>query len=151
LVQGKGTNIPVGQSVLTGRRLLMPFDFELDRERRIVLSRASGSVTDEELLDHMARTRELFKAGVLNSTWAQIADFSEAEDASGVSSIGVARLSEGNPWPRGTARVVIAPKDVQFGLARMYQLLGDLQDHGLEVTRSVADALEFVERRRAQN
>jgi hypothetical protein len=122
----------------------MAADFELDRSRRIVHSQAWGPVTDDDLLGHMSRIQELLTSGVLDPSWAHVYDLSRA-DMSGVSAAAVRRLAEGSPWPAGTVRVLIAPLEAQFGLARMYALLGGERTASVHVTRSPAEAATFIE------
>ena len=50
----------------------MPADFELRPETRTVHSRGWGALTDAGLVAHMARISALFKAGSLESDWAQL-------------------------------------------------------------------------------
>ena len=78
----------------------MPADFESIPGTRTVHSRGWGALTDADLLGHMARIAALFKSGVLDSDWAQIADFSGVEHMDGLSAAGIRRAAEENPWPR---------------------------------------------------
>ena len=127
----------------------MPADFDLDRSRRIVHSRVWGPVTDGELLSHMSRIQGLLDSGVLDPSWAHVYDLSES-DMSGVSAAAVRRLAEGSPWPAGTVRVLVGPLDVQFGLARMYQLLGGARTASVHITRTLAEAATFIELERSR-
>ena len=122
----------------------MPADFELIPGKRIVHSRGWGALTDADLLGHMARISALFKAGTLDTDWAQIWDFTGVENVDGVSTAGVRRAAEGNPWPRSAIRACIVTTDEQFGLVRMYQALGDPKTDDVAITRSAADANAFI-------
>jgi hypothetical protein len=128
----------------------MPADFELMRPTRTVYSRGWGAVTDADLLGHMARIAALFKAGVLDGDWAQIGDFSAVDNVDGVSTAGIRRAAEANPWPRYSVRAFIVTTDEQFGLLRMYQALGDPKTDDVAITRSAADADAFVARERVR-
>ena len=126
----------------------MPADFELIAGTRTVYSRGWGALTDADLLGHMARISALFKAGTLDTEWAQLWDFTGVENVDGVSTAGVRRAAEGNPWPRSAIRACIVTTDEQFGLVRMYQALGDPKTDDMRITRSVADADAFIARER---
>jgi hypothetical protein len=128
----------------------MPADFELMPSTRTIYTRGWGSLSDADLLDHMARIAALFRSGALDAEWAQICDFTGVENLDGVTSDGIRRAAEGNPWPRYTVRAFIVNSDEQFGLARMYQALGDPKTDDLCITRSAADAGAFVARERAR-
>src|SRR5450432_2730724 len=104
----------------------MPAVFKLDPSKRMVYSRSSGILADEDLLGHIGKIRDLFEQGVLDSSWAQIMDFTATTELAAVTSEGIRLLAAQNPWPRESIRVVIAPTNEVFGLTRMYQLLGDL-------------------------
>lgn len=128
----------------------MPFDCELDSAACIVQSRASGALSDTNLLGHMAQVAALFRQGVIDPSWAQISDFTAVSDAGAVSSEGIRRMAEGNPWPKDSIRAFVVATDEQFGLARMYQTIGGLQTEELCITRSAADAAAHVARERAR-
>jgi hypothetical protein len=128
----------------------MPADFELVPATRTVHSRGWGALTDADLIGHMERIAALFKTGVLDSDWAQIADFSGVDNADGVTTAGIRRAAEENPWPRYAVRAFVVATDEQFGLLRMYQSLGDPKTDDLAITRSVADASAFITRERAR-
>ena len=128
----------------------MPADFELMPSTRTVYTRGWGSLSDADLLDHMARIAALFESGALDAEWAQICDFTGVGDLDGVTSDGIRRAAEGNPWPRYTVRAFVVNTDEQFGLARMYQALGDPKTGDLCITRSAADAGAFIGRERVR-
>jgi hypothetical protein len=127
----------------------MPADFDVLPETRTVLTRAWGALTDEDLFRHMARIAALFRDGTLDASWAQICDFTGVDDLTAVSTEGIRRMAEGNPWPRSCVRAFIVDTDEQFGLARMYQAIGDPKTGDLCITRSAADAAAYVAQARA--
>ena len=128
----------------------MPADFELMPSTRTVYTRGWGSLSDADLLHHMARIAALFTRGALDAEWAQICDFSGVVDLDGVTSDGIRRAAEGNPWPRYTVRAFIVSTSEQFGLARMYQALGDPKTSDLCITHSADEADAFIRRERAR-
>ena len=128
----------------------MPADFELRRETRIVYSRGWGALTDADLVGHQAHMTALFKAGRLDVDWAQLWDFTAVENLDGVSTTGIRRVADGNPWPRYTVRAVVVATDEQFGLVRMFQALGEPKTDGMGITRSLAEADAFIARERVR-
>ena len=128
----------------------MPADFELIPGTRTVHSRGWGALTDADLLGHMARIAALFKTGVLDGDWAQIATSAPSTTWTVVSTAGIRRAAEGNPWPRYAVRAFIVATDEQFGLLRMYQALGNPKTDDVGITRSVADAEAFIARERVR-
>ena len=129
----------------------MPADFELMPATRTVHSRGWGALTDADLLGHMERIAALFKSGVLDSDWAQIADFSGVENVDGCRRpLAFDGLRNDNPWPRYAVRAFVVATDEQFGLLRMYQALGNPKTDDVGITRSVADAEAFIARERVR-
>jgi len=116
----------------------------LDSVARVVRSRGWGVFTDDDLLNHLERMRELFADGTLDSTWAQVADCSAVESFHDVSSEGLCRQARLNPWPKGSLRAVIAPSDIGFGLGRMYEQLCEDQGENVRIVRSKAEALAWI-------
>ena len=122
----------------------MPFEFELDSVERVVRSRGWGVFTDDDLLNHLERMRELFADGTLDSTWVQVADLGAVESFHDVSSEVLCRQARLNPWPKGSLRAVIAPMDIGFGLGRMYEALCDDKGENVRIVRSEAEALAWI-------
>ena len=122
----------------------MPFEFELDGVAHVVRSRGFGVFTDDDLFNHLKIMRELFADGTLDSTWAQVVDFSAVESFDDVSTEGIWRQAKLNPWPKVSFRAVIAPMDVVFGLARMYQSLCEEQGENVRIVRSEAEAFAWI-------
>ena len=109
-----------------------------------------GSLCDADVFDHMTRIAALFKDGTLDAEWAQVCDFTAVGDLDGMTTDGIRRAAEGNPWPRYTVRAFIVSTSEQFGLARMYQALGDPKTNELGITRSAEEADAFIRRERVR-
>jgi hypothetical protein len=48
---------------------------------------------------------------------------------------------QGSPYPTGIPRYLIAPTDYLFGMARMYELVGNHSEGKLQVVRTLEEAL----------
>ena len=123
----------------------MPVASALDPDARLVRTRAWGIISEEELTSHATSIRELFASGTLDVDWAQVSDFCEGASLELLSSDAIRRLAKHNPWPVGALRVFVAPSDVIFGLARMYQLWADLER--MHVVWSMAEARAWMQER----
>ena len=126
----------------------MPADFELIPGTRTVYSRGWGALTDADLLGHMARISALFKAGTLDTEWAQLWDFTGVENVDGVldrrHSTGRGRQSLAalrRPRLHRDHRRAVRPGPHVPGLGR-----SEDRRHGHR--RSVADADAFIARER---
>ena len=118
----------------------MPFRYEIDRARRLVLSTATGTVTDEDLHTHM---RRLAADPNFDPTYRQLVDLRDVSNVD-VTSGGLRALGSSNPWKEPTRRAVVCERDVVFGLARMYQLLTDDDPHEVQVFREISEALDWL-------
>ena len=103
-----------------------------------------GDITDEDLLSHMLRLQVLFSDGMLDSTWKEIATFDEQGSFEGITGLGVRRLAEGNPWPEGSLRAIVAPSDLVFGLGRMYQFLGEKKGDYVGLCKTEEEAMVWI-------
>jgi hypothetical protein len=128
----------------------MPADFTLVRGSRTVHTRAWGPLTDAELYAHLLQIASLFRDGVLDGDWAQLCDFTGVGSLDAVSSQGIRRMAERNPWPRFNVRAFVVGSNEQFGLARMYQALGDPKTADLGITWSTEEAEAFIARERTR-
>lgn len=127
----------------------MPVHFTLDKTQRLVWSLGSGVITDSDLLDHMGAIAKLFERSELDSTWAQLSDFSGVTSVDGISAECIQRLADGNPWPEESVRVFIVPREVLLGLARMYQILGDRKTQRLHIVQDKVEGMQIINRERS--
>ena len=118
----------------------MPCGYTIDLARSLVLSRAWGVLSDAELFAH-ARALKLDTR--FSPTSQQLVDFG------GVTSLyvtvdGVRTMVGLNPWGRGSRRAAVAPSDLAFGLARMYEALTQLEHGEFQVFRTMNEAMEWL-------
>jgi|SRR5580658_770868 hypothetical protein len=118
----------------------MEFRFEIDRGNKMLLLRVSGRLTDELLAEIYQQVRTHTRAIDIR---AGIIDFSSVNDWA-LSSSFVRELAKQEPAMADSARrrlMVVAPAAVGFGLARMFQMLGESTRPLLEVVRTLEEAL----------
>jgi hypothetical protein len=114
------------------------FVFDFDPIHQILRSTFSGKVDDEDLLNHQ-RMGALLVAS-LDPRFA-IIDLS-ATDPFAATAAGMRALAKlPPPMPkRDRPRVVIAPSDHTFGMARIFEVEGETTRPSLHVVRSVTEA-----------
>ena len=119
----------------------MPARYEIDHERRIVLTWASGVLSDVEIADLYAR---LATDPDFDASYSQFADLSEVEriEATTVTIADAARRSVFAPDAR---RAVYAPTDVAYGMARMWAAYAEAQGEQIEVFRDRSGAEDWVD------
>jgi len=107
-----------------------------------VYSVATGVLTDDDIITHQQRLAQDpdFKA-----------DLRQLFDARGVTQVEVTpetlrHRADANPFGYGARRAIIAPGDVVFGLARLFQLTANARGHRdeLQVFRSSAEARAWL-------
>lgn len=118
----------------------MPTAFHLDHDLRCVFSRAWGRVVDDELFAHatMLRAHPGFDPG-----YRQCMDFHDVT-AVEVTSEAIRRMVEFNPFRPDSKRALVVNRVVMHGLARMYQLAGDLSHEHVRPLQTLAEAFEWL-------
>src|SRR6185312_10488957 len=98
----------------------MPVDLTIDERTGIVYSTFRGKIETAELVNHIAalKAHPCFRP-----------DYNELVDVSGVTAFDASSI-----------RVLVAPADLLFGLARMFQGFGGETRPNLIVVRSLAEA-----------
>ena len=122
----------------------MDFRFEIDPGNRILLVRVEGRLTDELLAEIYQRVRTHTRAIDIR---AGIVDFSAVTDWA-LSSVFLQELAKREPAMADSARrrlMLVAPAAVGFGLARMFQMLGESTRPLLEVVRTLEEALATLD------
>jgi hypothetical protein len=120
----------------------MAFQFEFDAGTRVIRIRFEGLVLDDELVESHART-----AGYIQRTQARagITDFTDATSFQ-VSSPVIRAIADSAPAAKDPSfvRVVVARAALEYGLARMYQILGEATRPEMEVVRSREESYSFL-------
>jgi len=126
----------------------MAYQFEFDRSNGILRCQFEGAVTDESLRECHQEARRY--AAVTNAG-VGILDFSNVTSFSVSSQLvrGLALLPPVMPGPG--PRFIVAPSTHIYGMARMFQELRSLQQHGsdapqeIQVVRSLDEAYTLLE------
>jgi hypothetical protein len=113
----------------------------LDERHRVLYIRFAGVVTDDVLLRSFQRVREWF---AIHGHASNITDFSEV-DSFQVTEAAVRQLAERPPLvPDNYLRVVVAPQDEAYGMARMFEMLGSETRNHVYVVRTHREAFRIV-------
>jgi hypothetical protein len=121
----------------------MDFRFEFDPANKVLLVRVEGRLTDELLEETYQALRTYSRA---NEVRAGIVDFSAVSDWA-LSSAFLRELAKKEPAMADAARrrlIIVTPATVGFGLARMFQMLGESTRPLLTVVRTLDEALETL-------
>jgi hypothetical protein len=119
----------------------MPVFYKIDKERRVVLSSGSGTLTIADAKVHQQR---LASDPDFDPSFSQIADFTQFTQFD-LSSEDIRQMAERSLFSPESRRAFIVPNDFAFGLARMFEILRDLAgEKGIRVCRSLEEALDWV-------
>jgi hypothetical protein len=118
----------------------MPLRVEFDPANKILLLHFEGQVTDESVAEFYRAIRKYWTAADASMG---IVDFSSVIEFA-LSSNRIRQLAQQEPcMPDATSRprVIVAPKTHVFGLARMFQILGEPARPRLSVVHTLDEAL----------
>jgi len=115
--------------------------YTIDKERRLVLSSGNGALTKEDLLGQMER---LSKDPDFNPEFCQVVDFTQIT-AVEVEPEDVRQLAQRNLFSPRSRRAFVVKDDLQFGLARMFEIHRELRgETGIRVFRSFDEAMDWI-------
>ena len=119
----------------------MPAFYKIDKERRLVLSTASGVFSRTDAQGHMER---LVKDPDFDPSFSQISDFTQVTEFS-ISVEEIQELARRSVFSPQSRRAFIAPTDLAYGLGRMYEMLRENEgEMGIRIFRTLEDALDWV-------
>ena len=118
------------------------YTWDFDPVHQILRSTFTGKVTDGDLLNYQRMTALLVSA---LDPLAAIADFTDADPFEATPD-GVRRLAKLPPAMPKTdrPRVIVAPVDHVFGMARIFEIEGEATRPSLHIVRSVAEAWVII-------
>lgn len=112
-----------------------------DEANRVLRINFDGIVTDDVLLDHYDEARRWIS---VHGYAAQLTDFSSVTSFE-VTSEGVRKLARKPPLaPDPFLRVVVAPQEIMYGMARMFEGVANETRSSIHVVRSREDALKVL-------
>lgn len=119
----------------------MPFFYEIDKERRLVMSTGAGELTKADVLSHQD---QLLKDPDFDPSFSQLADLTHVTGLD-ITAADVHKLTQRNVFSPTSRRAVIANNDLAYGLARMFEQLRETKgEQGIRVFRKLEDALDWI-------
>ena len=118
----------------------MPASYRIDVARRLVLSRAWGVFTAQDLLDHY---NALAADPAFDPSFSQLVDLRDVEqvelDTSVIRRHALERLFGG-----GAQRALVVSSDMHYGLARMYGAFAEFASQNVKVFRDMHEAEQWL-------
>ena len=119
----------------------MPWDYKIDKERKLVISTASGAAT---MADVLAHREKLFNDPDYDRSFSQLMDFTPVTKFE-IEPDQVRSLSQTMVFSADSRRAIVVPNDLMFGFARMYEMIRESAgETGIRVFRDRDEALEWV-------
>lgn len=118
----------------------MPAEYKIDKALGIVFSLAYGTINDDEAYSHQDKLR---KDHDFDPSFSQLADFTKVTLVD-LSADAIHHLAERNPFGLGSKRAFVAPMNLMYGLARMFQMLTDDHPDELTVFRDMQEARKYL-------
>jgi hypothetical protein len=114
----------------------MPLTYIIDASRRIIVARASGVLTEDDLRS----TRMLMQGDpAFNRNFAQLLDLRAASEVF-VSVPAMARLAASSAFAPGVRRAFVGITDAQYSMAWTFAMLSEPHDQNVHVFRDFAVA-----------
>ena len=119
----------------------MPVFYNIDKDRRLVMSTATGILNKEDALAHQNRLRS---DPEFDSAYSQLLDFRHVTQI-GLTASDIQQLALPNIFSKHSRRAVLVPNDLAFGLGRMFEILREnAGERGIRVFRDLDEALDWV-------
>jgi len=115
--------------------------YNIDKKRRLVLSSGYGVLTKADLLGHMD---QLSKDPDFDPDFSQVLDFRQIT-ALEIGPEDVRQLAQRNIFSPRSRRAFVVKDDLQFGLARMFEIHRELKgETGIRVFRTFDEAMDWI-------
>lgn len=118
----------------------MPESYEIDAERGLVVCRAWGDLSSEDLHNHY---RRLAADPAFSPHFEQLADLTEVTQFT-VDSEAIESEARSSIFAPGTRRALVAPKGLAYGLARMFAAHGAASGQEMEVFTELGPAEKWL-------
>jgi hypothetical protein len=114
----------------------MPLTYTIDASRRIIVARASGVLTEDDLRS----TRILMRGDPgFNRNFGQLLDLRAADEVT-VSVPAMARIAAASAFAPGVRRAFVGVTDAQYNMARTFAMLSEPHDQLVHVFRDISVA-----------
>ena len=118
----------------------LPATYSIDVERKLVISRAWGTITDDDVREH---ARKLRSDPLFDPTYRQLVDMCDiTKDLVDTST--KQEASQDQLFVPGVRRAWVASADYQYGMARMYAIAAERQGQAIGVFRARREAEEWL-------
>ncbi len=119
----------------------MSASYKIDKKRRLVLSSGDGVLTKADLLGHMD---QLSNDPDFDPDFSQVLNFRQINGLE-LGPEDVRQLAQRNIFSPRSRRAFVVKDDLQFGLARMFEIHRELKgETGIRVFRTFDEAMDWI-------
>lgn len=118
----------------------MPISYQIDRKRRLVISRPHGVVRDADMISHQ---EALAADPDFDPTFDQLIE-PDGVTAFEASTATYRRLASSSPFRAGSRRAVVAPTEMGYGLSRMFEMRTESTGSLVCVFRTAEEARRWL-------
>jgi hypothetical protein len=119
----------------------MPATYEIDKQRRLVISTGSDQLT---LADALAHQDRLLKDPDFDPSFSQIMDLTRAT-LSGLGADDIRKIAERNIFSAESHRAIVVSSTLVYGFGRMFEMLRETAgENGIRVFRDLDEAVDWI-------
>jgi hypothetical protein len=119
----------------------MPVTYEIDKERRLVITTAWDPLTLADALGHQER---LLKDPDFDPSFSQIMDLTRITEFA-LEANDIRRVAERNVFSRESRRAIVVSTNLLYGFGRMFEILREIAgETGIRVCRELDEAVDWV-------
>jgi hypothetical protein len=119
----------------------MPVTYEIDKQRRLVISTVLDKLTVADALGHQEK---LLKDPDFDPGFSQIIDVTRAT-LSGLEASDIRKIAERNVFSPGSRRAIVVSTNLAFGFGRMFETLREgAGENGIRVFRDLDEAVDWI-------
>jgi hypothetical protein len=119
----------------------MPATYEIDKQRRLVITTCLDPFT---LADGLAHQEKLLKDPDFDPSHSQLMDITRV-NFSGFAANDIRRLAERNIFSPQSRRAIVVSSNLVYGFGRMFEMLRDSAgEHGIRIFRNLDEAVDWL-------
>jgi len=119
----------------------MPAAYEIDEQRRLVITTASDRLT---LADALAHQQKLLKDPRFDPSFSQIMDLTNVTEFA-LEAADIRKVAARSVFSPTSKRAIVASTDLGYGYARMFEILREIAgENGVRVFRKLDEALDWI-------
>ena len=119
----------------------MPIRYEIDKERRLVITTGTGAV---HLADALAHQESLRDNPDFDPTFSQLMDYTQLTEYN-LGLDDMVKIAQRRVFAPGSRRAIVVRDDLSYGLGRMFEMLREnAGEFGIRVFRDREEALNWL-------